>query len=202
MKKLDQTVFICADRMGEVFIEGLEESMGHTGLTTVLKQAGVRRRDKNPLEGADLERILEAMGVLFGPRAGFGMAQCTGRACFKYGLRAFGVELGLNDLQFRLQPPAMRIREAMGLLAYIIGQVYGVRVRVEQDQNSYRWIVPSPVPLPGRQLNPSVYHMMMGALRELLYWASGGKTYAIDQKDGDGIGNPGCTIVIARQPLE
>jgi hypothetical protein len=202
MINLDQTVFIRADRMGEVFIEGLEEMMGHASLVTVLKQAGVSRRKKKPLEIGDLERILEAMGVLFGPQAGFGMAQCAGRACFKYGLRDFGAELGLHDLQFRLQPPAVKIREGMELLAQLAGQFHGVIVRVEQDQSYYQWIVHSTEARPDRQLNPPVYHLMVGILRELLYWASGGKSYAIDQKDGDGIGNPVCTIVIARQPLE
>jgi hypothetical protein len=201
MINLDQTVFIRGDRMGEVFIEGLEEMMGHASLVTVLKQAGISRRRK-PLDVGDLERILEALGVLFGPRAGFGMAQCAGRACFKYGLRAFGAELGLYDLQFRLQPPAVRIREALELLAHLTGQFYGLVVRVEQDQNSYRWIVQSSGSTPDRPLNPTIYHLMIGVLRELLYWASGGKSYSIDQKDGDGIGNTVCTIVIARQPLE
>ena len=177
MINLDQTVFIRADRMGEVFIQGLEEMMGPAGLVAVLKQAGLHRRRKKYLKTGNLERILEAMGVLFGPRAGLGMAQCAGRVCFKYGLRAFGAELGLYDLQFRLQPPAVRIRDGLDLLALLAGRLCGATIQVEQNQSYYRWVVQSNGSVPGGQLDQSVYHLMVGVLRELLYWTSGGQDH-------------------------
>ena len=96
----------------------------------------------------------------------------------------------------------VRIGEVLELMATLATRFYGVIVRVEQDQSYYQWIVQPSVSLPDRQLNPPVYHLMVGVLRELLYWASGGKSYFIEQKDGDGVGSSGYTIAIARRPLE
>jgi hypothetical protein len=94
-----------------------EEVMGKTGLNALLNLASLSSLIEN-YPPADEQRAFpfEFICLLqstleqgYGPHGGHGLALRVGRVFFSHGLRSYGPGLGLNDSDFRFQPPALKM---------------------------------------------------------------------------------------------
>jgi hypothetical protein len=211
MTNLDQTVLLCPERLGEVFLDGVEDVMGLQAMQAVFDQAGLPHVPAPLFYRNDLGRVLSAVVKVYGLQAGYGLALCTGRACFKYGIMAFGAELGLDELKFRLKPPAVRINDGLDLLARIFHQSYGTVIRIDQDLHRYYWVMERGVVFSGESVCLTIGHLVTGVLQEFLYWAGGGKNYVIEvhectpkneERSATTGGTPAFSIEIDKRPLD
>jgi len=118
------------------------------------------------------------------------------------GLREFGAELGLTDLAFRTLPLDQRLEAGLLSFAGILNRFSPGRVRVEQTGAPLYWLIHRCPVCWGREANQPVCHLAVGVLQEMLSWLSGGKHYIVVESLCAAAGDPSCTIVIARQPVE
>lgn len=198
------------NKIGRSILLALEEVIGHTGVNAVLNLADLAPRLNNyPPDNLDLGYRFEELSALqaalermYGPRGGRGLALRTGRAWFKYGLREFGTMLGMTELAFRLLPLNMKLKATVEGFADIYNRYTDQVVQLEEQPGGMLWqILRCPVCW-GRHADTPCCHLEVGMLQETLYWASGGKNFLVDEIACCARGDPSCTILIHRLPLD
>jgi predicted hydrocarbon binding protein len=202
--------FFYPNKMGRIILQAMEEVIGHIGVNAVLNLANLNYRinnyPPNDLEKGfnfiELSKIQEALEGLYGPRGGRGLALRTGRACFKYGLREFGPMLGATDIAFRLLPFDPKLRAGADIFAEAFNKFSDQRVRVEEQADRFLWHIDRCPICWKRHTETPVCHLAVGILQESLYWASGGKVYNVEETACIAMGDPACTIVIEKKPLD
>jgi predicted hydrocarbon binding protein len=202
--------FYYPNKMGRIILQSMEEVIGHIGVNAVLNLANLNYRinnyPPNNLEKGftfiELSKIQEALEGLYGPRGGRGLALRTGRVCFKYGLREFGPLLGITDISFRLLPFDPKLRAGADLFAEAFNKYSDQRVRVEEQADRFLWHIDQCPICWNRRTDAPVCHLAVGILQESLYWASAGKVYNVEETACIAMGDPACTIVIEKKPLD
>lgn len=210
MSETDSALYYYPNKMSRIILLGLEEVLGRNGLNAVLNLAGFTRWiQEYPANNMDLgfefsevSAIQSVLEKMYGPRGGRGVALRAGRASFKYGLREFGPMLGLTDLAFRLLPLNQKLYVGAGLFADIFNQFSDQRVSVEDQEDKIIWRIERCPVCWERQSDMPVCHLAVGILQEALYWLSNGKFFCVDEIGCIACGDPACTIVIDKQPLE
>jgi predicted hydrocarbon binding protein len=202
--------FFYPNNMGRIILQSMEEVIGHIGVNAVLNLANLNHRinnyPPNDLEKGfnfiELSKIQEALEGLYGPRGGRGLALRTGRVCFKYGMREFGALLGATDISFRLLPSDPKLRAGADLFAEAFNNYSDQRVRVEEQADRFLWHIDRCPICWKRHADTPVCHLAVGILQESLYWASSGKVYNVEETACIAMGDPACTIVIEKRPLD
>lgn len=202
--------FYYPDRMGRIMLESMEEVVGRNGLNAVLHLAGLDNLAAHP-SSASPERefsfetislLQEKMDQIYGPRGGRGLAMRVGRSCFKYGLREFGLELGLTETAFRLLPMSAKLRTAGQAFANLFNKYSDQRVRIEEAEGLLIWHIDRCPLCWGRHEDEVACHLAVGLLQESLYWLSGGKIFDVEETRCIARGDPACTIEIHTVPLD
>lgn len=201
--------FYYPNRMGRIILLAMEEILGHVGVNAVLNLAGLSEYiDHYPPHNQDLRVPFAHVSAMqagleraYGPRAGRGLALRVGRACFKYGLREFGPELGLTDLAFRLLPLHVRLEQGSQAFASLFNNFTDQRVRLERDQQNIYWHIERCPLCWGRQTDAPACSLAVGLLQEALYWVSAGKYFQVEEKSCLACGDSACTIVINQTPM-
>ena len=106
----DHQSFFYPNRMGRIILLSMEEVMGRTGVNTILNLASHSRLIGNyPADDTELgfpfstvSNLGEMLEQVYGPHGGHGLSLRVGRACFNYGVRQYGAQLGLTQMAFRL----------------------------------------------------------------------------------------------------
>jgi hypothetical protein len=112
------SAFFFPNRMGRIILESMEEVVGRNGLNAVLNLAGLGGMignyppsDKKPKFSFEIvSGLMEKLEQAYGPRGGHGLAVRIGRTSFKYGMREFGPQMGLNETAFRFLPFSTKLR--------------------------------------------------------------------------------------------
>lgn len=177
------------NRFGWIYLTTLEELLGRSGLVAVLNQAGlselVDNHPANDMDSLDQPELFswtgKALEGLYGVRGGRGVALRAGRASFKYYLKYFGEQTGLESVDFRLLPVEEKILSGLQKLADLIGEHYGQPVTIEQDPAYYLWKTGRCPFCQERESDAPVCHYQVGLLQSALYWLSGGKYYTVQE---------------------
>ena len=201
--------FYYPNRMGRIILESMEEVAGRNGLNAVLNLAG--RSDlignyppsdsKLDFSFATLSGLLTQLEHAYGPRGGRGLAIRAGRVAFKYGMREFGLQLGLTETAFRLLPLSAKIRMGGQALADLFNKETDQRVRIEEREGKLLWVIERCPLCWERHSDEAVCHLAVGLLQESLYWLSGGKIFNVEETLCIAKGDPTCTIEIDQTPL-
>jgi hypothetical protein len=171
------------EKMGRVLLLGTQEILGRAGLERVIAASGLESHIKEyqgnnlnlKFSNAALGGILNAIEAEYGARAGRGLILRIGGAAFKYGLREFGPELGLTDLAFRLLPLNKRIAFLVTALADLLDRVSPNAVQVVAEDERFLWQVGCPDRDKAGPDGSQLCSLLVGFLREAMYWVSGGK---------------------------
>ena len=202
--------FFYPNKMGRIILQAMEEVIGHIGVNAVLNLANLNHRinnyPPNDLEKnykfSELSKLQEALEGLYGPRGGRGLALRTGRVCFKYGLKEFGPMVGADDIAFRLLPYDPKLRAGADIFAETFNKFSDQLVRVEEQADRFLWHIDRCPICWKRHVDAPVCHLAVGILQESLYWASGGKVYNVEETACIAMGDPACSIVIEKKPLD
>jgi predicted hydrocarbon binding protein len=210
MMTYQNTLSNLSNKMWSIFFQGMEEIIGQQGVNAALDSAALGHLVNNyppynhalTLHTDELSHVQIALERLYGLQGSQGLALRSGRACFKYGLREFGPQLGLTRISFRLLPLSMKLRTAAALFADSLDEAGDKRVRIEEDENNlFLHIERCPICW-GRQSESPACHLAVGILQEALYWISGGKFFDVEETDCIATGKHHCTMVIQKKPLE
>lgn len=201
--------FFYPEQMGRILLLAMEEVLGREGLNSILRIASLQSYiDHFPLARPDrsfsfetVSRLLESLEKSYGPQGGLGTALKVGRACFQYGLRDYGAQLGLSDSAFRLLPFPKRLRTGARSFARIFNDHTDQRVRVEEKEGKLFWSV-EPCPLCWeRHTNGPVCYLAVGLFQESLTWLSGGKIFVVNEIACIASGDNACTFRIDQTPI-
>jgi predicted hydrocarbon binding protein len=203
-------VYTLPNTMGRILLLGMQEILGTDGLNAVLSASGLPAwsgayppDDMRPeFAFSDLSRVGASLEKIYGERGGRGLALRAGRAAFKFGLRQFGEQLGLNDTGFRLLPLSEKLPKGAEVFAGLFNQVSDQRVRVETSETLILWHIERCPLCWERHSTDVLCHLAVGVLQEALYWLSGGKSFILQETACIARGDPACTIAIHRQPLD
>jgi predicted hydrocarbon binding protein len=195
--------------MGRIILLSMEEVMGRNGVNAILKFASLTElmEDYPPDDGVmgfpfkTLSTITNSLEQVYGPHGGRGLALRIGRACFNYGVRQYGVQIGLAEMTFRLLPLSVKVNAGAKAFAELFNNFTDQRVRIEEENGLLLWhIERCPLCWERREQDP-VCHLAAGILQEALYWLSGGKVFNVEEKTCIAAGDVSCMIVIDPTPI-
>lgn len=187
----------------------MDEVMGHIGVNAVLRLASFSSLiDNYPPDNNELKfpfstvsGLTEMMEQVYGPHGGRGLALRVGRACFNYGVRQYGVQMGLTEMAFRLLPLPAKLSAGAGAFAELFNKFTDQKVRVEQEDGKLLWHIERCPLCWERHTTEPVCHLAVGLLQEALFWLSGGKVFNVEEKTCIAAGDETCTIVIDQTPM-
>ena len=186
-----------------------EEVMGKNGLNAILNLALLSSLidnyppddDKRIFPFETISRFQISLEQGYGPHGGRGIALRAGRVFFSHGLRTYGPELGLNDTNFRLQPPELKLMAVLHTRTDFFNQHTDQIVSLKESERKILWEVERCPWCWGRQVFEPVCQFTVGMLQEALYWVSGGKFYNVVEETCIAQGDTACLIAIDREPL-
>lgn len=208
MSNAPETRFTVSNKLGGIFLQGLEEIMGRNGLNALMNLSGLpelledeaKPNQETEFTFEELAKTLVTLEQMYGPRGGHGVALRAGRACFKYCLHEFGPELGLNDSAFRLLPADRKLVAELERLAKVFNTHSDQRVRVQEGAGQILWQIERCPMCWERHVDSPVCHLVVGLLQEASYWVSGGRMYNVEEKSCIALGDPTCTVLVDVQP--
>lgn len=197
------------NRMGRIILLSMEEVMGQNGVNALLKLGTFSSLinnyppDNNELKFpfAAVTNLTETLEHAYGPHGGRGLAVRVGRACFNYGVRQYGMQLGITEMAFRLLPLPAKLSAGAKALAQLFNQFTDQRVRVEQEDGKILWHIERCPLCWERKATDPVCHLAVGLLQEALFWLSGGKVFNVEEQTCIAAGDESCMIVIDETPI-
>jgi predicted hydrocarbon binding protein len=201
--------FYYPNRMGRIILLSMEEVMGRNGVNALLKIASLPHLLENyPADNTEtnfsfktLGQITDTLEQVYGPHGGRGLGLRVGRACFNYGLRHYGAQLGLTEMAFRLLPLPAKVSAGAKVFAELFNNFTDQRVRVEEADGRLLWHIERCPLCWERTATDPVCHLAVGILQEALYWLSGGKVFHVEEQTCIAVGDETCTIVIDQTPI-
>lgn len=203
------THFYYPNRMGRIILMSMEEVMGRTGVNAVLNLASLPSFIGNyPPDNTNLgfpfstvSNLTEVLEQAYGPHGGRGLALRIGRACFSYGVRQYGTQMGLTEMAFRLLPLPAKLQAGARAFAELFNNFTDQQVRVEQEDGKILWHIERCPLCWERTAHDPVCHLAVGLLQEALYWVSGGKVFNVEEKTCIAAGDLTCSIEIDQTPI-
>ncbi len=197
------------NRMGRIILLSMDEVVGHIGVNAVLKLSSLSSLiDNYPPDNAErafpfstVSGLMETMEHVYGPHGGRGLALRVGRACFNYGVRQYGTQMGLTEMAFRLLPLPGKLTAGANAFAELFNKFTDQKVRVEQEDGKLLWHIERCPLCWERHTTEPVCHLAVGLLQEALFWLSGGKVFNVEEKTCIAAGDETCTIVIDQTPM-
>lgn len=197
------------NRMGRIILLSMEEVMGRNGVNAVLKLASHPSLIGNyppddtkpgfpfPLVGS----LMETLEQVYGPHGGRGLSLRIGRACFNYGVRQYGAQMGVTAMGFKLLPLAGKLSAGAKAFAELFNNLTDQRVRVEDGGGQIIWHIDRCPLCWERKTHEPACHLAVGLLQEALYWLSGGKVFHVEEQLCIAAGDKACTILIDSTPI-
>jgi len=197
------------NRMGRIILLSMEEVMGRNGVNAVLNLAALSSLAENyPPDNTSLEfpfttvsNLTEMLEQVYGPHGGRGLALRIGRACFNYGVRQYGTQMGLTEMAFRLLPLPTKVHAGAKAFAELFNRFTDQQVRVEEEDGKLLWLIERCPLCWDRKAHDPVCHLAVGLIQEALYWLSGGKVFNVEEKTCIAMGDNVCTIEIDQIPI-
>ncbi len=203
------TTYYYPNRMGRIILLSMEEVMGRNGVNAILKLASLSHLIENyPSDNTErtfsfdtLSSLTNVLEQAYGPHGGRGLSLRIGRACFNYGVRQYGTQLGLTDMAFRLLPLPAKVQAGAKAFAGLFNNFTDQQVRLEEEGGKLLWHIDRCPLCWERHAQDPVCHLAVGLLQEALYWLSGGKVFNVEEKTCIAAGDQTCTIVIDQSPI-
>jgi predicted hydrocarbon binding protein len=195
--------------MGRIILLSMEEVMGQNGVNAILRLGTLNSLiDNYPPDNNELRfsfstvtSLTELLEQAYGPHGGRGLALRIGRACFNYGVRHYGAQMGLTEMAFRLLPLPAKLSAGAAAFAELFNKFTDQRVHTEHEDGQLIWHIERCPLCWERKAADPVCHLAVGLLQEALYWLSGGKVFNVEEKTCIAAGDSTCSIVIDQAAL-
>jgi hypothetical protein len=125
--------------------------------------------------------VLAAEEVI-GFQAASGLFLRSGLAAFKYLVRNQGKTIGIDDLEYRLQPQRKRLMDGLVKITDLLDSWQAARFSITKSGDDVEVTARSSgggLSISGEQIS---LHFEAGLFQEYLYWGGGGKQYPFEIK--------------------
>ncbi|MCC7362510.1 MAG: 4-vinyl reductase [Anaerolineales bacterium] len=179
----------------------IQDVMGQSGLTTILRQAGLQRyvgalppADQSPgPQATEYATLMQAIENYYG-RGARGTLMRIGYAAFLRLVRERRAQAAFYRLWFRLLPLAARRWQVLGWLARELAGPGG-RVTVHRDDQHINVVDHTSDPTAGRQRDQAICWMTVGEIQEALKWGTG-QEYEVTEMACRAKGDAACRFEV------
>lgn len=197
------------NRFALLFMLAMQDVMGKAGLNTILSLAGLENYIDNPppenlarqFDFAHLAALSQSLESMYGARGGRGIALRIGRATFSKGMKSFGVLAGMAHPSFQALPLEQRTHLGVKALAAVFTKFSDQASHIDEQTDSYFFIVDVSPFSWGRQTDRPVCHALTGILQEGLRWASQGREYHVQEIACRATGSENDIFKINKNPI-
>jgi hypothetical protein len=205
-----KTAIPFSSQIGQMMLEGVWEVTGQASaadLSTLLKQSPAKMAVILPAEHSnisfdDLSPFQLALESLYGRLGGQGIALRAGRAASGQIFRRYGVQMGLQALDYRLLPGPNRVRVGLSALAAKVSELSSNRFIVTENSDAWLWQGLFCPFCWQRQSEAPACYFIVGLLQEFLSIISGGKIFNVVETECRAVGGEACIFRIDKQVLE
>lgn len=198
------------NKIGRLFLMSLEDVMGRNGVSALLHMAGLRDRVNNyppndlrrEYSFTELARTSAALETMYGVRGARGMELRAGRVAFNYGLKEFGPLLGMADLALKMMPLGMKVKIGLNAVAQTFDRFSDQPTHVEEKKGQFLYVIEKCPVCWHRRSDAPCCHIARGIIEESLRWVSGGRNFRVEEIECRAVGDPTCTFVIDKEPID
>lgn len=205
------THYYYPNRMGRVILASMRKELGADGLKDVLHASGYPQLTTSGLLPNNLDKkfAFETIAALqagveqvFGIKAGRQINYRIGQSTLELGLRDFNPVLGIADLPKRLLPLSVKFKVGLDVFARVFNQFSDQVVKLGETNTHHQWIIERCPVCWGRHADEPCCQLAAGLLEEAVFWASGGRRYAIEEVTCVGKGDETCSFNVDKRPLD
>jgi len=197
------------NKLARVFIAGLNDVLGTSGLNSIFNHIGLPQLINNwPPENlerqfdfAHFTALCVGLEDIFGERGGRGLALRAGRACFTHGLKGFGALAGAGDLAFKVLPLPTKLKLGFPALAKVFSNFSDQETDIEEYDDHYLYIIKKCPCCWNRKSTKPCCHVATGVLQEGLRWVSGGLEFRVVQTQCHATNDEFCKFVCYKTPI-
>jgi hypothetical protein len=178
------------EEISQMLIGGMLDLIGKDETQLVLERADVSFEITNtgdiylkqPVSYAVFQCLKKELVALLGENGTRGAALRVGRSFFDDFFKTYGIQIGLNSLDYRMMPLKKRIKSGLETLST---QFADFGIKVSDDENKWYWIYEElPTCFDLNEEYAPIGDFSVGLLQAYLSWASGGKIYPVQQMPG------------------
>jgi hypothetical protein len=153
-----------------IFLKGIQEILPADTLD--LLEPG-----SNARSAFQIFQIIDREYAEFGYTGACGLFLRSGAAAFKYLVRSQGTVIGIDSLEFRLQPQRLRLTDGMDKIIRLLDTWKAAKISISHEGDDVE-VTMRPAGS-ARQITSAIIwlHFVGGLFQEFLYWAGGGKQY-------------------------
>lgn len=201
--------YYLSNRLGRVFLESMEETIGRNGLNALLNLTESGHYIENPpandlalgFDLATASNLNKALDMIYGPRGARGLALRSGRAMYDRIADAFDVPIGFNDLAFRLLPLQTRLKIGVPALARVLTQHSDQTHRAVDRGTYFDYAIERCAVCWGQEATTPICHMTVGLLQEALSVYGRGQEFRVLQTECRAAGAASCVFRIDKEPI-
>ncbi len=184
MESLSKSNYYLSNRYARIILGGYAEILGRERLARALSQAGLDAWlvDYPPddfdqrVDFASFSALEMALEEMYGRRGGRGLAIRAGRAAVSELLHAFGAQMGVDQVAFKLLPLREKIGSGLQALAGLLGEVSDQPAMVVGQDDRFLFILSRCASCWGReQADSPLCCLMTGILQEWVMWLAAGQ---------------------------
>ena len=207
MESLSNSKFYLTNRYARIILGGYEETLGRDRLARALSQARLESwLAEYPLDDLDLgvdfvsfPALDMALEEMYGRRGGCGLAIRAGRAAVPELLHAFGAQMGVDQVAFKLLPLREKISSGLQALAGLLGEVSDQPALVAEKADRFLFALPRCATCWGRlQADRPMCFLMTGILQEWVKWLAAGQDWPVAETHCIAMGDAVCEFEIPK----
>lgn len=207
MESLSHSKYYVTNRYARIILGGYEEILGRDRLTRALSHAGLDSLlagyPPNDLDrGADFATFSAldlALEEIYGWRGGRGLGIRAGRAAVSELLNAYGAQIGIDQVSFKLLPLREKIGAGLQALAGLLGKISDQPALVVDQTDRFLFSLPRCATCWGRnQADRPLCSLMMGILQEWVKWLTAGQDWPVVETRCIAMGDAVCEFYIPK----
>lgn len=197
------------NKMGRLYLTGLEEVLGRNGVNAILHLANMDQFIGNyPPDNLEkqfdfvyIASLHEALETIYGARGGRSLELRAGRALFSEGLRNFGALSGAGDLAFKVLPLTTKLKIGVPAIAKVFTGLTDQISNVQEREDHYIYTLERCSMCWNRTSEKPICHTAVGIIQEALKWVSGGREFKVEMKSCMACGHQRGELIIHKEPL-
>lgn len=205
----DGSQYCYPNKWARIVLTSAEEVVGDRGVAALLNMAGLPHLISNyPPDNMKKEfgfvefgRLQQAFWDMYGPRGARVFATRAGEQSFNDGVMIFGSVARAAQVAMKAGSLERRVRIGLEFFAKLFNTVSDQKVRVEEDERHWVWVIERCPMCWGRESEEPVCQLAIGVLQAGLKWAADDKKFRVMATECIAMGKIEGRILIEKQPI-